>query len=235
MSVLSRALSRPGQAFLSSKLVVVVVLAAAVVGTTTVGFAGAITTGLIYACVNNSSGTIKIVSATTNCANNEILLVWNGEGSQGPTGATGPEGPTGPTGAAGPTGATGPAGTFSGVFTSPNGQCAIRVTDTGIVLGGPGCPAVQIDGTTVTIRGGTTATLQSGGNTTVSGAANTTISSSGTTSVTGGGNTTINGGTVTIGGTAGCSPVARIGDIATVDGTTGMATIVSGSAHVFSC
>ncbi len=238
MSVLLRAFSRPGAAFLSSKFAMVVVLAAAIVGTTTVGFAGAITTGLIYACVNNSSGTIKIVSATTSCANNEILLVWNGDGSQGPTGPTGPtgpEGPTGPTGATGSTGATGPAGTFSGVFTSPNGQCSIRVTDTGIVLGGPGCPAVQIDGTTVTIRGGTTTTLQSGGNTTVSGAANTTISSSGTTSVTGGGTTTINGGTVTIGGTAGCSPVARIGDIVTVDGTTGMATIVSGSTHVFSC
>src|SRR6266545_5030478 len=104
MSVFWHALSRLVHGFLSSRLGIALALAAAIVGTSTVGFAGAITTGLIYACVNNSSGTIKIVSATTSCANNEILLVWNGEGSQGPTGATGPEGPTGPTG---PTGATG--------------------------------------------------------------------------------------------------------------------------------
>jgi hypothetical protein len=87
-----------------------------------VGLASAVTTGLIYACVNNSSGTIHIVSGDTTCANNEIHLVWNAEGprggagatgatgAQGATGATGLQGDSGPQGLTGGTGATGPAG-----------------------------------------------------------------------------------------------------------------------------
>jgi hypothetical protein len=35
--------------------------------------------GLIYACVNNSSGTIHVTGATGSCANNEILLVWGSQ------------------------------------------------------------------------------------------------------------------------------------------------------------
>lgn len=81
--------------------------------------------GEIAACVNTSSGTIKIVGATETCKNNETRLTWNTQGiqgPQGPQGATGPAGPTGPqgavglqgakgdTGATGATGATGPAG-----------------------------------------------------------------------------------------------------------------------------
>jgi hypothetical protein len=74
---------------------------------------------MIYACVNNSSGTFKRVSATTTCASNEIKLEWNSQGPQGdpgPVGPAGPQGPTGPAGATGPqgdtgaTGATGPQG-----------------------------------------------------------------------------------------------------------------------------
>ena len=37
----------------------------------------------IYACVNNSSGTIRIVGASASCANNEVLLVWNVSGTNG--------------------------------------------------------------------------------------------------------------------------------------------------------
>ena len=85
----------------------VIVFVAALIGATTVGFAAATTAGVIYACVNNSSGTIHVVSATTACANNEVALSWN---TEGPQGATGPTGPTGPTGLTGPTGATGPSG-----------------------------------------------------------------------------------------------------------------------------
>lgn len=90
-----------------------IAMTAAIIGTSTVGLATAVTTGLIYACVNNSSGTIKIVSATTTCANNEIQLAWNAEGitgATGATGATGPMGATGQTGATGPSGATGATG-----------------------------------------------------------------------------------------------------------------------------
>ena len=74
----------------------------AVLGVSTAGIASAITTGLIYACVNNSSGTIKIVDATTACSSNEIQLVWNAEGVAGPKGDKGDAGPKGEPGARGP-------------------------------------------------------------------------------------------------------------------------------------
>src|SRR5687767_15140895 len=78
--------------------------------------------GKIHSCVNNSSGTIKIVGPNDTCKNNETAVDWDADGGTGatgpagPTGATGPQGPAGPAGAtgpqgpAGPTGATGPAG-----------------------------------------------------------------------------------------------------------------------------
>jgi len=61
----------------------------------------------IFACVNNSSGTIHIVAPNAACQSNEILLVWN---TQGLPGVAGPAGPIGPTGATGPQGPAGPAG-----------------------------------------------------------------------------------------------------------------------------
>ncbi len=54
-----------------------------------------------YACVNNSSGAMKIVSASANCHKNEYKIEWN---NVGPTGAQGPQGPEGPQGAQGPVG-----------------------------------------------------------------------------------------------------------------------------------
>ena len=104
---------------LTSKPGMVITLVAALIGTTTIGLASAAATGVIDACVNNSSGTIKIVSATTQCSNNEIRLVWNAEGSAGLPGATGATGAVGPTGA---TGATGPTGSFSFAGNLPSGQ-----------------------------------------------------------------------------------------------------------------
>src|SRR5205809_1221187 len=104
-----RRMSLPVRKFLGRNSRMVIALAVVFV-MSTAGLAGAITTGLIYACVNNSSGTIKIVSAASQCLNNEIQLVWNGEGVAGPTGPTGPTGATGATGPTGATGATGPTG-----------------------------------------------------------------------------------------------------------------------------
>jgi hypothetical protein len=46
----------------------------------------------ISACVNNSSGEIKIVAPNAVCKNNEHLLVWNVAGPQGPIGPQGPAG-----------------------------------------------------------------------------------------------------------------------------------------------
>ena len=64
----------------------------------------------IYACVNNSSGTIKVIGATGTCGTNEIRLVWNTQGPQGLQGPQGIQGPIGPQGPQGETGATGPQG-----------------------------------------------------------------------------------------------------------------------------
>ena len=88
-----------------SKAAMAMLFVAALVGITTAGFAAAVTTGVIYACVNNSSGTIKIIAAGETCANNWTAISWSTEG-----GAPGPAGATGATGATGLTGATGPAG-----------------------------------------------------------------------------------------------------------------------------
>jgi hypothetical protein len=90
------------------RILATALLAALVVmsGSTVAAYAGVLP-GEIYACVNNSSGTIHITTATDSCANNEVKLGWNSQGIQGPQGPIGPQGPKGDTGA---TGATGPAG-----------------------------------------------------------------------------------------------------------------------------
>ena len=78
--------------------------------------AQAVPSNTVYACVNNSSGEVKIVAADTVCKNNATLQSWNivgpdgAPGDTGPQGATGPQGDTGPQGATGATGATGPKG-----------------------------------------------------------------------------------------------------------------------------
>ncbi len=101
-------------------------LVVAIVGTTAIGVAGAASTGLISACVNRSSGTVRILvpgatagrerddeRSLNGCTKNETLLTWNIQGvpgTQGPTGPTGPQGSVGATGATGEVGPTGPAG-----------------------------------------------------------------------------------------------------------------------------
>jgi len=65
---------------------------------------------VIYACVNNGSGTIRIVSAVTPCAGNDIPLTWNAVGAEGPEGPQGPQGEPGPQGPQGPKGEPGPQG-----------------------------------------------------------------------------------------------------------------------------
>jgi hypothetical protein len=43
-------------------------------------FAAAASTAVIYACVNNSSGTIHVVSSADTCSTNEVALAWNQQG-----------------------------------------------------------------------------------------------------------------------------------------------------------
>ena len=89
-----------------------------------------------YACVNNSTGDITIVTSTTTCATGSHKIQWNEEGPTGPAGAKGATGATGPAGAKGATGATGPAGA-----TGPQGPAGIAVgysaftSDADITLG----------------------------------------------------------------------------------------------------
>lgn len=66
-----------------------------------------------YACVNNSTGAITIVSQTMTCKTGFHKISWNQmgpAGPKGPTGSTGPVGPAGPAGPIGPQGPQGPAG-----------------------------------------------------------------------------------------------------------------------------
>src|SRR5688500_3488342 len=70
-------------------------------------------TALIHACVSNTSGEIKIVSANATCPNNYRPLDWNIQGpagQQGPIGPVGPMGPQGLQGERGPQGEQGPQG-----------------------------------------------------------------------------------------------------------------------------
>jgi hypothetical protein len=64
-----------------------------------------------HACVNNSSGTIFMVSGPEDCGNNETYIMWNQEGPAGPPGADGADGAAGPQGSPGPPGADGADGT----------------------------------------------------------------------------------------------------------------------------
>ena len=69
----------------------------------------------IYACVNNSSGTIHVIDAAAACAGNEVKLVWNTQGPQGVKGDTGAQGSQGVKGTDGKTvlsGAGAPAATL---------------------------------------------------------------------------------------------------------------------------
>ncbi len=88
--------------------IAVVLCACLLAGATTLAFAQTDTT--VWACVNNSSGTIHIIAANGQCASNEMRLMWNQQGIQGQTGPQGPQGDTGAIGAAGPQGATGETG-----------------------------------------------------------------------------------------------------------------------------
>src|ERR1700752_2924656 len=67
-------------------------------------------TALIHACVNNTSGEIKIVGANSNCPSNYRALDWNIQGPAGQQGPIGPVGLVGPVGAMGPQGLQGERG-----------------------------------------------------------------------------------------------------------------------------
>jgi hypothetical protein len=61
----------------------------------------------LYACVNNNTGAIRIVTSKTTCKPTEHEIQWNQTGPQGPKGPAGPQGQTGAQGAQGQAGAQG--------------------------------------------------------------------------------------------------------------------------------
>ena len=107
----------------------VIGLALALVGGSAITFAAAASTGVIYACVNNSSGTIHVVGGADTCSMNEVALAWNQQGPKGdagPQGLKGDPGPQGLKGDTGPQGPTGPAGLGGAAFSSEKREVSER-------------------------------------------------------------------------------------------------------------
>lgn len=86
-------------------------------------------TGVIRACVDNTTGVIRIVRPNDDCSKRESMIEWNQIGPQGlmgpmgpagAAGAAGPQGPQGSQGAPGAQGSMGPAGSTGPA--GPEGQ-----------------------------------------------------------------------------------------------------------------
>jgi hypothetical protein len=110
--------------FLSSRWVLLSLTPAALAtaGVATTQTAHAQTPGPILACVTvdhdrhdrggdaHRGGQIRIIDVNGHCGRNEVLLVWNVSGPQGPAGPPGPQGHPGPQGVPGPAGPAGATG-----------------------------------------------------------------------------------------------------------------------------
>ena len=112
------------------------------------------TSSNVSACVNTTTGAVRIVTSTSLCIAGETGITWAEVGPTGLTGpagpagmpgapgtpgATGPAGPAGPTGLTGATGATGPAG--SPGSTGPAGPAG--ATGSAGPVGPPGIPGSE--------------------------------------------------------------------------------------------
>jgi hypothetical protein len=98
--------------------------------------------GIIHSCVNEASGTIKIVDANESCHYNWDSLDWNMSGPQGVPGVAGPQGVPGDAGLQGEPGIAGPQG--------EPGMSGYEVVSTGFESVGSGadltanCPAGKV-------------------------------------------------------------------------------------------
>lgn len=91
----------------------------------------------LSACVNNRTGTSRIVPPGTACRRTESLVTW---ASAGPAGPAGPQGPAGPKGSDGPKGAKGPKGDAGqqgaqGGAGDPGADGGVEVQNADAVLG----------------------------------------------------------------------------------------------------
>ena len=161
------------------------IIAASLLASTT-AMAGPVLSNVL-ACVNSSTGAVRIVTSTSLCVSGEIGISWavtgaaGPTGPQGPAGATGTQGPiglTGPQGAAGATGAqgsiglTGPQGTTGAI--GPQGAAGTNGTNgtpgaqgtagTNGATGATGAAATISVGTTTTGAAGTNASVANSGN-----------------------------------------------------------------------
>jgi hypothetical protein len=130
---------------LSNRFVVAGVLLAIVL---VAGVAWASTQGEVYyACVNNSSGTIKMIAADMDCQKNWTKIEWNQAGPPGPPGEDGEDGLPGPPGEQGPPGPPGVLGFYTrtaGFNAAPYQAVNLYATcDTGDVVTGGGFSASQ--------------------------------------------------------------------------------------------
>jgi hypothetical protein len=76
-------------------LVVLTIITALAIGGASAVLANGNSGNVIYACVNNNSGEVKIVAADTVCHENSTLVHWNQEGTPGQDGAPGADGADG--------------------------------------------------------------------------------------------------------------------------------------------
>ena len=109
---------------------------------------------IVYACVNDSSGRVRIVAAATTCLGGEHAVQWSitgPQGPQGPQGAQGPQGPQGPPGSQGP---QGPSGATNVQYISAQGSSGTAVRAF--------CPAgMKVTGGGGFVEGGSDALRQS--------------------------------------------------------------------------
>ncbi len=128
----------------TSRAVAVGALSLSALATTGFTNAASAAPGVIDACVNKSTGVVRIISASQSCGSAENALSWNVAGPTGPTGPAGPAGatgPTGPAGAAGPAGPAGPVGPAGATGpTGPPGAGAPGPTGPTGAAGAPGAP-----------------------------------------------------------------------------------------------
>lgn len=83
----------------------------------------------VAACVDSSSGTIRLIGLRAVCDRHERRIQWNQQGKAGTSGPQGLQGPKGDTGAVGPDGAAGSQG--------PQGETGVRGLDGATGAQGP--------------------------------------------------------------------------------------------------
>jgi hypothetical protein len=158
-------------------------------------------TGTYHGCLKGN-GQITIIDPAKNSCNpaNETEITFNQKGPQGDPGAPG----AGPTvqqlaagdshcaaGGAAITGANGSTAyvcsgqSFSGAFTSPNGQYGISVLDSGVTITGPGQTRISLSGTDITVRSDGDLTLRGAGAAQLLGGASGLVKSNGTLNLQG--------------------------------------------------